>query len=1208
MKIERLLVIPILMIVLAIFLARYSESVSNPARYALKVQTILYQKQELVEKYFDKLNDKNFKNPLELINKIGDKDIILFKYIDDSLVFWSSNSVPVYESYPDSIFNPRIIKVFNTFYYVKKRNTENSVTIGLIEIKSRYPYENTFLESGFNKDFKLPSSTRIRFQQGEGFAVHDQDNQYLFNVVVPTDSIISFTRQATATILFFIGLALFLILLNRSINSFSKQKDKLRAIIIYGSVIILARLAQLLLARDINIFLLFDPFIYADSILVPTLGDLLINSFILLFIAFCISQHVDLSSFIKKRIISLIISNILLFLVFIYAHYFFYSLIYNSNISFRPNEFEQLSVYSFICLFIIGINFVSYSVILGWNIRHFNRFCKSSELFKITIPLFAILFLGLYVINYPIDLLSVLFLGIYFFIIGLLNWKKVSLISYTLLEFIILLFSVYSTIFIIVHTDRKERTIRTALAVSLANERDPIAEYLFEDLSRQIRNDTVIKRMIDSKSIDNLVFYDYLKKSHFTGYWNKYDMIIAFCGPEDKLLTGNWVYCYGYYDDLIRENGFSLAGSDFYYLDKHNGRISYLGLLTFNQGDSKNEITLFIELDSRLNKDLLGYPELLLDEKLYQKRAIDNYSYAKYHKSKLVTQFGGFGYSLDAAIFTNDNNDSDIITLDGFEHLLYKTSGDNLIVLSKPSTKFIDLIITFSYLFLFYFLCLIIILLLRSLFNREIRLFNNFRSKIQLSTISFLLLSMILIGASTVWLNLRNYRQNQDKLLNEKLQSVLIELSHKLAQENEIPNDWHSGNYDNLNQLLITFSDIFFTDINLYRPNGTLLATSRAEIFQLGLQGNKMDPSSYYKMYNEKQAQFIHRERISNLSYISAYVPFVNANGKLLAYLNLPYFTKQSEVQTSLTALIVTIINIYVILILFIIAISILITDQITRPLSLLQVKFRNLKLGTKYERIEYNQDDEIGRLVVEYNHMVDELEKSVKIIARSERESAWREMAKQIAHEIKNPLTPMRLSVQQLQRSWQNKDENYSQYLERVTNLLIEQIDNLSSIASGFSNFAQMPAATIEKLNLIDVVQKVVELFKGNESYIISFNFESPEAVIEADKEQMSRVFINIIKNAIQSIPEHRKGEIILTAIKDDKEILISISDNGHGIPEEIQHRMFTPNFTTKTSGMGLGLAIVRNIIDQIGGNITFETELNKGTTFYIRIPAVEV
>jgi nitrogen fixation/metabolism regulation signal transduction histidine kinase len=267
-------------------------------------------------------------------------------------------------------------------------------------------------------------------------------------------------------------------------------------------------------------------------------------------------------------------------------------------------------------------------------------------------------------------------------------------------------------------------------------------------------------------------------------------------------------------------------------------------------------------------------------------------------------------------------------------------------------------------------------------------------------------------------------------------------------------------------------------------------------------------------------------------------------------------------------------------------------------------MRFRELKLGSRFEQIQYKRKDEIANLVGEYNRMVVELQRSIDLLARSERESAWREMAKQIAHEIKNPLTPMRLSVQHLQKSWNDKRENQEEYLQNVTNTLIEQIDNLSSIATEFSNFAKMPATKIENVDLIEVLQNITDLFQGDSNYELKFSSNIKKAEIKSDKEQLSRLFMNIIKNGIQSIPDDKKGKIHVKVEKSKTEAVVWVTDNGKGIPDDIKPKLFMPNFTTKSSGMGLGLAIVKNIIDQLGGEISFETELDKGTIFKLVFP----
>jgi Signal transduction histidine kinase involved in nitrogen fixation and metabolism regulation len=261
--------------------------------------------------------------------------------------------------------------------------------------------------------------------------------------------------------------------------------------------------------------------------------------------------------------------------------------------------------------------------------------------------------------------------------------------------------------------------------------------------------------------------------------------------------------------------------------------------------------------------------------------------------------------------------------------------------------------------------------------------------------------------------------------------------------------------------------------------------------------------------------------------------------------------------------------------------------------------------VGKKSEHLTYKGNDEIGELVKQYNRMVDEIEESSHKLADSEREYAWREMAKQIAHEIKNPLTPMKFNVQQLFKSWNDKVPGFDKMIDRFTKNQIEYIDNLSSIASAFSSFAKMPVTNPVEVNILDQIRITLELFKNtdNVTFRVHWPHES-KIVIYADKEQLNGVFSNLIKNGIQSIPQEREGIITLSLeVRGDK-VLISISDNGSGIPSAMRKNLFTPNFTTKTSGMGLGLSIARKYIESANGRIWFESEVDKGSVFYFELP----
>jgi signal transduction histidine kinase len=474
------------------------------------------------------------------------------------------------------------------------------------------------------------------------------------------------------------------------------------------------------------------------------------------------------------------------------------------------------------------------------------------------------------------------------------------------------------------------------------------------------------------------------------------------------------------------------------------------------------------------------------------------------------------------------------------------------------------------------------------------------KNKIQVSFMSILLLTLILTGSISYYFILDGYKQRQYQNLQDKVRSVQIEVEHKIGNETALNEEIQ----DYTRFSLIKFSNVFFTDINIYDLQGMLFATSRAELYENGLQGRFIRPKAFYELKFNKSSLVIQEEQIGKLTYFSAYVPFRNLNNQVIAYLNLPYFAHQNEFQEEISEFIMAFTNVFMILLLLSILVGFIISNQLTKPLALIQEKIRAINIETKGEKIDYRRRDELGGLVKEYNRKIDELASSAIKLAQSERESAWREMAKQIAHEIKNPLTPMKLSVQYLERTYKADDSEWHHTLHKVSKTMIEQIDTLSAIATEFSNFAKMPIPQNEMVDLVERIKSSVLLFEQEDK--ISFNIiynNIKKAEINADKEQLLRVFNNLIKNSIQAIPQQKEGHIELEISEEEKSYLISISDNGSGIAEEMQGKIFRPNFTTKSSGMGLGLSMVRNIIINIGGEIWFETEPNKGTSFYIRL-----
>ncbi len=305
------------------------------------------------------------------------------------------------------------------------------------------------------------------------------------------------------------------------------------------------------------------------------------------------------------------------------------------------------------------------------------------------------------------------------------------------------------------------------------------------------------------------------------------------------------------------------------------------------------------------------------------------------------------------------------------------------------------------------------------------------------------------------------------------------------------------------------------------------------------------------------------------------------------------------------SAFFMTLLNAYVFIFLIAIGIAVFMSKSIIGPVAQLSEKLKRIRLGKKNETIQWAIDDEVGELIRDYNAMVTKLDESAMLLAQTERDTAWREMAKQVAHEIKNPLTPMKLSIQYLQNSASRGEQvDLPAMIKRVSTTLIEQIDNLTNIATEFSSYAKMPQASNEVFVINDVLASVHDLFRKREDMDIQLQVPINDLDVFADKSQIIRVFNNIVKNAIQSIPKTRRGLIHIKLYLEDETIVISFEDNGVGIDEHMREKVFYPNFTTKSSGMGLGLAICSDIIQSFDGNIYFETEKGVGTKFFIELP----
>jgi signal transduction histidine kinase len=488
----------------------------------------------------------------------------------------------------------------------------------------------------------------------------------------------------------------------------------------------------------------------------------------------------------------------------------------------------------------------------------------------------------------------------------------------------------------------------------------------------------------------------------------------------------------------------------------------------------------------------------------------------------------------------------------------------------------------------------------------------SLRTRIFLAMILLVVLASILISAVAIY----QYKEQSEDYHTKRLKRKELNIqTHIKSVLNSRQNTWEVKT-ENIpiifKEEIHKIAHIHKLQINLYDLDGGLLISS-----QSGIQKNEtercLDAEVLNAIFNRvtldevsetPEHRYVDYIKENGQTFQSSYTFITDNKSKTLAILNLPYLENDDFLKYELNEFLERISYAYLFILLTAIAIAFLLSKYITKSLKTISDKINATRLEKRNKKIDIDEtSDEISTLVNSYNSMIDELEASAVQLARSEREQAWREMAKQVAHEIKNPLTPMRLTVQSFQRKFDPEDENIHSKLDEYSKTLIQQIDTMSSIASAFSNFAKMPAQQNETLNVVSIVRLALDIF--SEDYIF-FTTEEEEIIAKFDRTQLIRVVTNLVKNGIQAMPENRTPKIVVNVSNNNGNVVITVADNGSGISEENEKKIFEPKFTTKTSGMGLGLAMVKNIVETYNGTITFVSEKDKGTTFKVTFPRV--
>jgi signal transduction histidine kinase len=1208
-------------LIIQFYAQREKDQVLNSQHHFEK---ILRLKEQQLQQVLDMmLKVKMEDNPFEIIHHNLQTDlwqdeglsVLLFR--NDSLVYWSDNNIPADHLYFNDLFSRPFMHYGNGWFRVIKEESDNLEAVGLIMVKNDFPYQNEYLINDFQENFDISADAILDTVPGK-VNIHSKDGTFLFSIEPAIEHNISVKTNFAVfgfLIVFFISVVILLFYLYHLFDFFKKHPWLLFLAFCLDALL----LRFILLYFEIPSFLyktdLFSPYYYATSFISPSLGDLVVNSLFWLTLSWIFYSKINFPLLVYRKSIIQILS----LLAMVFSGMLFYLLIstlqrmiIDSNVELNLNNIFNIDVYSvFGFLAMTSLIFAFFLVssklsciiykngIKSWKYILFSL-CSS----LLIIPLFSTEQTPGQGLIYSLLLFTYMLTFLYF------SKKKGGFRNITGALVYIVLFSLISTYVLDYFHGIKEKETRKILASELSSTRDPLMEYEFSRIQDQILVDSNLNNMlrdrINNKDDDTNIL-THLREKYFNNFWNKYELLITICQQEEVLNIQPGGYlsnCYEYFDGLIQTPGAESVSPGLFFLHNKMENNNYIAEISIpDTGGTEQAATkIFIELFYKyISETGLGYPDLLIDKNVKLINGLSDYSYAKYVDDKLIYKNGDYSYHLGLQVYDDYDRSEYFVDNEGYNHYIVKLDEHNKLIISRKNLTFLDLIAPFSYLFIIFSLFLILFLSGYMISGGIHRLEFNFSNQLQVSIITIIVISFFALGIITRSNIIHLYNNKNRDNLSEKAFSVLTEIEHKLGNVPVLSEDLKPY----ISEILYKFSVIFYSDINLFDTQGTLIASSRPQIFEEKLLSNKMNTGAFYKLAVEQRLLYIQNEKIGRQEYLSAYIPFRNNEDNIIAYVNLPYFAKQTELRKEIGDFLAAYINVYVLLIVMAIMVTILVSRFITRPLQLIREKLRDIGLGKSNEKIEWIRKDEIGNLVEEYNRMIDELARSAELLARSERESAWREMAKQVAHEIKNPLTPMKLSVQYLQKAWDDKTPDWERQLKRFSRTIVEQIDSLSEIASEFSDFAKMPAANIERIELTGIIKSAADLYQHNRQIRISIIHENWSYFVLADKRQLLRVFNNLIQNAVQAIGNKHNGLIQISISVDGAYHKIEVSDNGTGITDEQAEKIFSPSFTTKSSGMGLGLAMVKSILTTINGTVSFSSIPGEGTTFCIKIPA---
>jgi two-component system, NtrC family, nitrogen regulation sensor histidine kinase NtrY len=1102
-------------------------------------------------------------------------------------------------------------------------NQRNYEIVFLIPLIEEFSIVNEYLNKDYNKEIFTDGNFEIIPQTNDqAFQSIQIEGVNLFAINFGNTYANSLTHQRLILIMLLtLAFVAFFLFVKRVLAHFVYEGEVFQGFLFLFCTVIAVRSLMLLTGFPFDfVFMeIFNPRHYASSIVNPSLGDLLLNLVALMLVGLYVFNNFLQAKVVREMLKSMRSRKVLISIACIFFSFFWLAVHHQTMRSLNIDSQWSMDItrtleFDYLKLMGYGLYFIS--VIIYFLFTHvcFRLFHQlnptTNRYFYYSFLLGLLLFIGLAIL-FRWDFEVVVIVNMIFFIVvrffnlhryvGRLQFLTfIYFFSFGLPGALIGVYANYQ------FTKSNIAYDKSRLATQLLIERNFFTEMQLADVAGMIKDDSFIKKRIFSPFASKLIIEKKIRREYLTNLQQFDVQISVFNSKGDPFEQFNIKQ--NYHTIKSQNHTFGTDTEGLYFVNPVPGQ-STTQYLNFIEIEDRDQIIGYILLDLRQKRLVPNsvFP-LLINEGLYN-RQIDNpeqFSYSVFVDKEIQYSSGTFNYRQymsDLADRADDLFNRGIIFRD-YEHRAFLGENGRFVIISSKVPSVNLRIANFSFLFLIFIFSILMILIGVAIYQSARHIKLNYAAKIQLYLNFAFFTPLIIVSITTISVIVQSFKtslEGQYLEYGENLSGLISEPLHSLrtlAIESE-----------DLSDRIYEMAEVADVDMNVYFTTGRLIASSLIQVYQNNILSYNIEPEAYIRILENQETSCVLEEKVGLLKYKNVYVGVRSTEtGTIIGILSLPFFASQKDLEQRIIDVLSYIINIFTFLFVIFLFVSFFVSRGLTFPLWLITQKIKRTTLSSFNEPLSWNSDDEIGMMVTEYNRMLVNLEESKKALAKSEKESAWREMARQVAHEIKNPLTPMKLTLQHMKRIIDDAGDNgETEKKQKQINTLLEQIETLSDIATSFSNFAKMPAPKSELLDIRLLLLETIELYDKKELGKIVTNIEEGQFMIEGDRKWLGRAFSNLIINGFQAVSDHRKAILAINLKSmERKRVRIEIQDNGEGIPDHIGEKVFTPNFSTKYSGSGLGLAITRKGIEHANGKIWFNSTEGAGTTFYVEIPLI--